>query len=128
MMTKSITDIYKNRPSVIRSTVFIWTVKIVAIVLAVLFFTLGISLLVMPEFLFTAIEKIMVDDFLEPNEIEQLKRLMHFFGFLFLIAGIIITVLIYFFNMVLSRNRFIKDLEAWYSEQYNNIENKSEIS
>jgi hypothetical protein len=127
-MTKAIDEIYKQRPSIIRNSIVIWVIKITAIVLMILFLGLGIGLLISPSFLFEAMEKLIVGDVINPEgtDLEQVKRLMYFFGILSLLGGIVMAILAYFSHLILVRNRFIKNLEGWFTNYYNSTQEERE--
>lgn len=94
----------------------------------ILFFGIGIGLLLTPEILFEAMENLIVGDLiqLDDTNLEQVKRLMYFFGILSLLAGTVLAILAYFTNLILTRNRFIKNLESWFTEHYNSLQ-KEEV-
>ena len=119
MMAKSIDEIYKQRPSVIRNSMVIWVIKVAAIVCAVVFFGFGIGLLLSSGSLLEAMENLIGEKLFKQGGQEQVELLLRCFGFLSLLGSVVMAILAYFSHLILVRNRFIKNLEGWFTNYYN---------
>ncbi len=119
-MAKSIDEIYKQRPNIIRNSMVIWVIKVTAIVCGIVFFGFGIGLLIMGESLIDVSNYLTMNE--KGTEPEQMERVMYLFGFLSLLGGVVMAILAYFSHLILVRNRFIKNLEGWFNQYYNSTE------